>query len=206
MTRFKDYRLVEYRKDQTSIDQRLRLLVGDGRLKGVYNYNVGFIDSEGGVQQPCDTDGRIRVAQTDSQTFSSNDPATPVAVDMIVTAGETWEILDILARLDADGNAANRVFSVNIAPLSGFATAGPVVMWETQTITATANQFAAFWLPMSRNGYYYIDTNGVATLSTALDNPLPFRLNGPGQVTTATTLGQATDELSLRVLYRKVSA
>lgn len=150
--------------------------------------------------------GDTTPALSDVLTFDEEDLTAPVAIDMDVTAGEVWEILDIVADLQADANAADRDLSVSVNPVKGVATPGPQVMWVSQLVRVTANQFGSIWLGKGGGaGYYHVNDNSAQAISTILDNPLPILLDGTGQVQAVVAAGAATDGLTMRVQYRRVA-
>lgn len=174
--------------------------------------NAGFIASDHTVQQPVNASGQMEskvVASdvnftSDMVNTSFSDLSTPTTVQVTVTTGQTWEIQDILANFDADGNAADRDLSMEI--LKTIVSPASVTQFKSELVRTTAGQFGALWFPKNQGaGTYYVNDNGTLTASVNTDNPVPCILISGEIVQASVTNAEETDALEIRVQYRRVA-
>jgi len=123
-----------------------------------------------------------------------------------VPAGETWEVLQIVGSVDTDGNAANRVCTIDMTgfivdpgglpPIDFIATTGP---------TITANQIGGSILSEGMSPNLVTNTNGVLAI-VADENFLPIVMVAGSLIThdPGATV-QAGDAVEVGVHYRRVA-
>ena len=111
------------------------------------------------------------------------------------------EVVQIMAWMDTDANAANRVNGIQITPyMPDDVTAGLFV--DTTTITLTANQVGGHLITSGQD--HWTNTNG-AIAQVANENPLPMILEWDSNIVFNTTNIQAGDTLAITAWYREVT-
>ncbi len=165
------------------------------------------IDSNGDLVpvDSFDSDGNLKTidqGQAASDVVQQDEtPAAATPATVAIATGE-WDLLGIFAVMVADGNAANRVFRIEIDSLPLLLPAQPTPSHFTTGITLTLGQDGS--ISMGSQSTLATNDDGVPAL-VADENPLPMRLSGLSTITANATNLQAGDTLSIKTWARKVA-
>jgi len=172
---------------------------------------IGWVDTDGVIWPFGDTSGHLQcdIAATSIQSLSDileayDEPATNADATVTVTAGQIWNILNILATFKVDATVADRSCILTFNPLTGQHSNGP---WGTIT---EAFKIGALVLSASQEGSHFQTGNTVFyndhdAHTSAITTPiLPLCFMGGSIIKTEQTNWAADDRATLSILYQRV--
>lgn len=140
--------------------------------------------------------------QDDTPTYTKVATGTSVTTISITndTDDEVWEVYEVIAALQADGNAANRSLTV-LGTTQALITLA-IKAFETSAVVASLNQLVGITMTEGHSPNHFTVDAGVVAVVTD-ENSLPVSL-GPGGLISATyTNKEAADLSELLIRYRK---
>lgn len=157
---------------------------------------VDAFDSSGNLKTADQTKALSDVIKEDDV------PAAATDATVALEAGFEFELIGIFAAMIADGNAANRVFNIQIDQLPTLLAGQVSPSHQTTGITLTLGQSGS--ISMGSGPDLQTNDNGVSAIVPD-ENPLPMPLSGLSTISAVATNKQAADEIGLRTWVRKVA-
>ena len=198
-----EYTLDEIIAMRSRVFQGMRIGVKETTNLGVVA-NLGNIDSNGDLQFATDTNGVMPFKEQGLLT-STTTSAAGVATASVVATGD-WEVYSVLASMDADANAGNRVLSIAIAKYVD-ATGANADLFNSDGVTCSANQWGSVWMfqALGGCGLILLNDNGTRSWTAAETNIVPIMLRSGELIEANFTNEEAGDICSCTVWYREGS-
>lgn len=184
---------------------RLRMLrVGDGELNEdhlPYITPTEFWSPSGRRIVNCWFDQQLQVI---SLGETVEDEGIGEDAQVIVPAGETWEIFGIEGQAQMDANVANRQLQIQVTGTVIGGIAAPWLWVDTTGLLMTLGQGGGSMLTAGFAPNLLTNLIGVIAI-VANENPLPFYLEEGGIIAHANDNVQVGDIQAVRVFYKRWS-